>query len=132
MPRRPDLRVFAPAHELRTARPARPGEIRGDGCSISRRLAARTDAPFWYSTCSERRGDVSARIQRYTTAPIALRTLVASPARFQAWLLRAPEKVDLPVEQPTKFALFINLKTAKALGLGIPQSLLLRADEVIM
>ena len=61
----------------------------------------------------------------------SLTTLFGRAAEFVDRIARGAQPVDLPIEQPTKFEMVVNLKTAKAIGIDLPTAILLRADEVI-
>jgi putative ABC transport system substrate-binding protein len=88
-------------------------------------LAAKSRLPAMYS----RRSDVTGGgLMVY--AP-SLPDIFRRAATYVDKILKGAKPGELPIEQPTKFEFVINLKTAKALGLTIPQSVLLRADEMI-
>jgi putative ABC transport system substrate-binding protein len=87
--------------------------------------AARNNVPAVYSLSTFARdgGLLSYDVDRVDTFRRA--------ATYVDRILRGDKPGDLPVQFPTKFEMVVNLKTAKALGLTVPQSILLRADEVI-
>jgi putative ABC transport system substrate-binding protein len=87
--------------------------------------AARNNVPAVYSALSSAR---AGGLLSYGIVPLDLPRRVAT---YVDRILRGEKPGDLPVQFPTKFKMVLNLKTAKALGLTVPQSILLRADEVI-
>jgi putative ABC transport system substrate-binding protein len=88
-------------------------------------LAARNSVPAVYQTPS------SARDGGLLSYGADFRDIFRRAARYVDSILRGAKPSDLPVQLPTKYVMVVNLKTAKALGLTVPQSVLLAADEVI-
>jgi putative ABC transport system substrate-binding protein len=97
--------------------------------ATQRRFIIDQAAEFRLPVIYERRDDAArGGLVSYSADHIQL---YRAAARYVARILRGERAADLPVQQPSKFEFVINLKTAKALGLDVPASLLARADEVI-
>jgi len=103
--------------------PLDPGTLRSSRTFVE--LALKHRLPGMYATREYVEGG---GLMSYSANTIDLRRRAAV---FVDKIVKGAKPADLPVEQPTKFELVINLKTAKALGLTIPQSVLARADQVI-
>jgi len=96
--------------------------------AMQRQIIIDSAAEFRLPVIYERRDAVQGGLLSYSADHIEL---YRAAARYVVRVLGGENAADLPVQQPTKFELVINLKTAKALGLDVPGSLLLRANEVI-
>src|SRR6516165_2951074 len=97
----------------------------GEQTPWSSKAPSRSNLP----SISTQKSAVQAGILMSYTASFAERAHVI--ASYVDQILKGAKPADLPVQQPTRYELVINLKTAKALGLEIPPTLLARADEVI-
>jgi putative ABC transport system substrate-binding protein len=111
-------------------REPRSGLVVGDAFTFSHRAtiisaAARNNVPAVYSLSTFAR---DGGLVSYAADGVDIRRRAAT---YVDRILRGAKPGDLPVQFPTKFEMVVNLKTAKALGLTVPQSILLRADEVI-
>jgi hypothetical protein len=105
--------------------------------STSRRRSSGTRRSKRAWRTSHRRGRSSPALQRTAGSGglisygANLNEIWRRPAIFAGKILKGAKPADLPVEQPTKFELVVNMRASKALGLTIPPSILLRADQII-